>query len=82
MIKLEDGKWYYCDLTWDDLGDEGDGVQYNNFCAGSETNINEGYVGGVITFVSEHIENLPTGEGESFLYAIPVASETAYVPTT
>lgn len=80
MIKLEDGKWYYCDLTWDDLGDEDGGVQYNNFCAGSETNINEGYVGGVITFASEHIENLPTGTGESFLYAIPVASETKYIP--
>ncbi|MBR6680098.1 MAG: hypothetical protein IKL59_02435 [Clostridia bacterium] len=82
MIKLDDGKWYYCDLTWDDLGEDGDGIHYNNFCAGSETDINEGFVGDPATFEAEHIENLPSGTGEDFLYALPVASETKYIPET
>ena len=81
MLRLDDGSWYYCDLTWDDLGDEDDGVQHNNFCVGSETNISwgdDGYVYEPATFGEEHIENLPSGEGEDFLYALPTASETAY----
>lgn len=81
MIQLGDGKWYYCDLTWDDLGDEGDGVQHNNFCVGEDTNISwgdDGYIYEPIKFDTEHIENLPTGTGEDYLYALPTAERSVY----
>ena len=81
MLQLDDGKWYYCDLTWDDLGDEGDGVQHNNFCVGENSNISwgdDGYIYNPAKFDTEHIENLPTGIGEDFLYALPSAEKTAY----
>ena len=36
MIRLEDGKWYWCDLTWDDDENNsmglGWGISYNYFC--------------------------------------------------
>ena len=36
LIQLEDGKWYWCDLTWDDDEnnplDLGWGISYNYFC--------------------------------------------------
>ena len=32
LIKLDDGQWYWCDLTWDDAPDYGWGIYYGYFC--------------------------------------------------
>ena len=81
MVKLDNGKWYYCDLTWDDLGSEEDGVQHNNFCVGAYTNVSwsdDGSKQPSVTFISEHIPNLNSGTGEDFQYALPPVSAVEY----
>jgi hypothetical protein len=32
LVKLDDGKWYWCDPTWDDTPYEPDGISYDYFC--------------------------------------------------
>ncbi len=34
MIKLDDGKWYWCDTTWNDDPSAPDGITYDYFCVG------------------------------------------------
>lgn len=59
MVKLKNGKWYYCDLTWDDysimLYDTG---SFNRFMKGSNT-------------FSDHEAYTENGAGINFLYKLP-----------
>ena len=40
LIKLDDGEWYWCDLTWDDVPGWEWGIQYNYFCVNDTQNVN------------------------------------------
>ncbi len=40
MVRMDDGKWYWFDLTWNDIGEEFDGVRYQFFCVGDTQFIN------------------------------------------
>lgn len=40
LVKLDDGQWYWCDLTWDDKPDWEWGIVYNYFCVNDTQNVN------------------------------------------
>ena len=40
LVKLDDGQWYWCDLTWDDNPDWEWGIVYNYFCVNDTQNVN------------------------------------------
>ena len=39
LVRLEDGEWYWCDLTWDDLGEDYLGVAYRYFCVSESQSV-------------------------------------------
>lgn len=68
MVKLEDGKWYWCDLTFDDSTVRGYGYSHNYYVQTDEN------------FLKNHIYADSSREGIDFLYDLPERSDTAYVP--
>ena len=66
LIKLDDGNWYWCDLTWDDNGDNLWGLSHNYFCATDES------------FLARHTPDTENGKGVNFLYGLPARAEAAY----
>lgn len=70
-VRMEDGKWYGMDLTWDDQGS----VMYDFFLAGADTKNAFFGQGG---FLDGHT---PTGEefdGASYTLSYPTLSATSY----
>ncbi len=72
-VKMEDGKWYGVDCTFDDQGD----ILYDYFLVGTASG--NRYFGASETFGSSHTE---TGKryGGSFTLTYPTVSENAYSP--
>ena len=94
MIQLDDGGWYWCDLTWDDVINYGWGIYYGYFCVTSWQGVNwsdggnqdgtetgEGIGGspaGCETFLTKHTPYTSSGAGTEFLYDLPAISSTIY----
>ena len=94
LIKLDDGQWYWCDLTWDDAPNYTWGMTYRYFCVndwqgvdwndGAEQTGKEtgqgigGSPAGCVTFVSEHVAYTSEGSGINFLYDLPARSKHVY----
>ncbi len=80
MVKLDDGKWYYFDLTWDDRPGFMWGMTYNYFCV-AEGEINSSMDGGWTiaesTFSDDHAPAVG-GVGIQAFYTLPNASRTPY----
>ena len=73
-VKMDDGKWYAIDVTWDD---QNSGIYYDFFLAGSET-VPKHFV--KMTYAQSHVPRgdiSSTGFGQ-FVY--PELSKTAYDP--
>lgn len=68
LIKLDDGQWYWCDLTFDDISTRGYGYTHNYFCKTDDD------------FLSNHEFAISTNEGVDFLYDLPDRADTDYVP--
>lgn len=66
LIMLDDGQWYWCDLTYDDAALRGYGYKHDYFCQIDEE------------FLKNHEFALSTGEGVDFLYDLPERSESEY----
>ena len=66
IVKLDDGKWYWCDLTWDDSSNS-----YRYFCVGDTT-----------TFLSQHVYGNPNVNfldyGVIYLYSLPERAKSNY----
>lgn len=58
LVRLEDEKWYWCDLTWDDTG-RGGRIFSNWFCRPDED------------FSVNHTFDTNDGTGVNFLYGLP-----------
>ncbi len=75
LIRLDDGKWYWIDLTWDDRpkADEGTPLDYTYdfFCI----NDTEG-----VRFLTTHTPDTPNGTGFYFQYELPARAKRSYVP--
>ncbi len=68
LVKLDDGEWYWFDLTWDDTPRYAWGISYNYFCALDED------------FLTNHAADTDeiAGNAGYFLYGMPERSESAY----
>ncbi|MBQ7309599.1 MAG: leucine-rich repeat protein [Clostridia bacterium] len=83
MVKLEDGNWYWCDLTWDDKPSRAWGITYNYFCVNSTqdvkwySNDGTGYAPPK-TFLDDHTPD-PANHGTiDFMYALPEISNVVF----
>ena len=81
LVKLDDGNWYWCDVTWDDTPNWEWGVSYNYFLVNDTQNVkwqDGGYNRDEITFLDSHTPDTPESEGVHFLYSLPARSESVY----
>lgn len=72
-----DGKWFWCDVTWDDTPEIGWGISHNYFMVNSTQPVDwrdGGWVSAGKSFSKTHACNLPSGKGISFLYGLPSIS--------
>ena len=73
LVRLDDGKWSWYDLTWDDTPNDKWGISYTYFCVSeSQTTIRD------TVFTDEHTPELPSGIGDEFLYELPERSRGKY----
>lgn len=68
VVRLDDGNWYWCDLTYDDIGSSGMGTLYKYFCAVDDN------------FVQNHTFDTSAGESVYFLYDLPERADRPYKP--
>lgn len=82
MLRLDDGKWYSCDLTWDDRPSWEWGITYNYFCVGAEQNLKwsdgDWSYSTKEFFADNHTADKPTDTGVEFMYGLPTVSTTAF----
>ena len=81
LIQLDDGKWYWCDLTWDDTPDFAWGISYRYFCVTDNENV--GWSDGPFnreesTFISSHVPNPKCDTGTAFSYDLPERSPSKF----
>ena len=81
LIKLDDGKWYWCDLTWDDKPEFMWGIKYNYFCVNDTENV--GWTDGPFTmdsatFLSAHTPYERVDTGINFNYDLPARSDSKF----
>ncbi len=81
LVKLDDGNWYWCDLTFDDtfIGGLNStwkwGLNYNYFCVNDTINCLWAEGGWSYdhteTFLDKHAPDTENNDGVSFLYKLP-----------
>ena len=78
MAKMDDGNWYWFDLTWDDVPDWTWGIQYNYFCVNDTKNVKDkdDMLGSCpyFSFIDDHIPESHLDMGINFLYQLPERS--------
>lgn len=81
LVQLENGKWYWYDLTWDDQPKWMLGVRHNYFCLSSVDYVDwqDGGKNGSKTFLQDHTPAVSGGIGVNFSYDLPEPSDTPYV---
>ena len=83
VVKMDDGNWYWFDLTWDDVPALGWGVRYSYFCVNDTDNVHFYHQDGdrilsPATFLEEHTPSPKMNSTIYFMYALPEISETSY----
>ncbi len=81
MVKLDDDKWYYADITWDDTPTWEWGISYNYFCVSENENVkwkDGGWTMASGVFSGEHTPHTPQNQGVNFLYELPSVSQTEF----
>ena len=81
LVRMDDGEWYWYDLTWDDDPDRGLGIAYNYFCVNDTQGV--GWIDGRfveqdVAFVSNHTPDAPTALGTGFAAPLPDRSDTEF----
>ncbi len=71
MVHMDDGNWYWFDLTWDDTPDIALGISYDYFCVNDSEGENS-------SFTESHTPDTPEAEGLAFQYALPARSAKEY----
>lgn len=66
LVEIDNGNWYWYDLTWDDTPHYYWGISHNYLCA-TDTN-----------FLQNHQFDLPTNSDVNFLYGLPVRATEPY----
>lgn len=80
LVQLDDGRWYWYDLTWDDQPTWMLGVRHNYFCVSSADYVNwsDGGTKGSTRFHQDHTPTPPNPLGTNYTYPLPEASPTPY----
>ena len=81
LVQMDDGNWYWFDLTWDDRPRWMWGIRYNYFCVNDTQNVSwsdGGWVKPEASFLGTHTLHLPGGQGTEFLYGLPTRSASTY----
>lgn len=84
IAKMDDGNWYWFDLTWDDKPGFIEGIDYRYFCVNDTQNIKwiDGpWIPGAdwdSYFTEKHKFYTPESSGEFFQYALPERSKDAF----
>ena len=74
MVKMDNGEWYWFDLTWDDTPNWADGVSYNYFCTtdGQDVSQMDGpWKADQKSFADTHAHSNPDSYNIDYLYSIP-----------
>ena len=81
LVRMDDGNWYWFDLTWNDTPEYNWEISYQYFCVNDLQNVawRDGGEMGSMTFVEQHV----AGSQESeilvyFLYDLPARSQTEF----
>ena len=85
LLKLEDGGWYWCDLTWDDRAYQYLGVTYNHFCVNDTQDINwmhGGWAASEISFLDNHAPNVFSDGRQVGKINLPARSATVFSGNT
>ena len=81
MVKLEDGAWYWCDLTWDDMPSRYLGVGHQFFCVTDDQNTNwldGGWTMSPGSFVQQHHAGVSVGGQPVCEVTYPERSATVF----
>jgi hypothetical protein len=80
LVMMDDGEWYWCDLTWDDQPGWMLGVRHNYFCVTDNTLVNwlDGKSGRNTRFLDDHIPESAGGLGVDYSYSLPERAEDEY----
>lgn len=80
LVQLDDGEWYWYDLTWDDQPNLMFGVAYNYFCVTDETLVRwtDGSMDKHTVFAEDHIPDSSGAMGIDYFYELPERSNTSY----
>ena len=81
LVQMDDGNWYWFDLTWNDTPDWMWGVCYNYFCVNDSQDVSwkDGNLTNAgISFLETHSLSLPSNQGVDFLYGLPARSASIY----
>lgn len=81
LVQLDDGKWYWCDLTWDDTPDFAWGISYQYFCVTDSENVGWTYgpfTMAASTFTSSHIPNGRVDTGTGYSYELPARATSKF----
>ena len=86
LVKLEDGNWYWYDLTWDDHPGYILGIDYNYFCVNDTQNTNwmDGNVSGLTEydFLDSHKPFDSSSSGLNIPFTLPTRSAGKFSSTT
>ena len=81
LVKLDDGKWYWCDLTWDDQPGWEWGITYNYFCVNDTQNVNWWDDSGpqpAQNFLASHTPNTATNSNIVYDLELPARSSSEF----
>ena len=81
LVQLDDGRWYWYDLTWDDQPRWMLGVKHNYFCVSDADYVDWSDGSGrnnSKTFSDEHIPSNHNVLNENYTYPLPDASDIPY----
>lgn len=82
LVRLDNGGWYWCDLTWDDTPSEYCGISYRYFLVNDTQQVNwldgGGYYNTVETFLTRHTPHTAQGTSIQFLYELPARATANY----
>lgn len=80
LVLLDNGEWYWYDLTWDDQPGWMLGLRHNYFCVNDKDYVrwNDGNNNKSTTFLDDHTPATPGGTGVSYTYKLPDRAEESF----
>ena len=82
LVKMDDGNWYWVDLTWDQKPNMATGFTYDYFCkTDTESLADKDYnwhTSGEYFLVTHSLDFTPASGGQYYLYDLPARSSTPY----